>query len=110
MVMKIENDDYCAYRNAISMWGCTKIQLKAVEELNELSIELVRSLNGTGDYHKIIEEITDVMIMCEQIFVIFDDGTFRKEWDKKMQRFKNMLDKNKTEEMERCPAPQSTSP
>lgn len=91
MVMKIENDDYCEYRKAISKWGCTAIQLKAIEECNELSIELTKSVAKTGNYNKIVEEIVDVMIMCEQLLAIFDDGTFHKQWNEKMQRFKNRL-------------------
>lgn len=91
MVMKLENNDYCAYRKAIEKWGCTSIQLKAIEELNELSIEIIKSMNGTGDYHKIIEELVDVVIMCEQVYVIYDEGVFNAVWNEKIQRFKNRL-------------------
>ena len=93
MVMKLENNDYCAYRKAIEKWGCTSIQLKAIEELNELSIEIIKSMNGTGDYHKIIEELVDVVIMCEQVYVIYDEGVFNAVWNEKIQRFKNRLNR-----------------
>jgi len=46
--------------------------IKAIEEMAELSKELAKELNDTGNEGNIREEIADVMIMMEQMVFLFD--------------------------------------
>lgn len=59
------------YRRTIMKFGEQHQILKAIEELLELAIELVKYLVGKGDREHIIEEINDVMITNEQVLLIF---------------------------------------
>lgn len=45
---------------------------KTIEELNELSLELVKILTKVGDKEAIIDEIADVNIMVEQLKILYD--------------------------------------
>lgn len=59
------------YQEAIKTFGERSQIIKAIEELNELSTALARSLNNIGDSENIAEELADVDVMCEQLCMIF---------------------------------------
>ena len=65
------NKIYC---DVIEHFGADAQKVKALEELSELQVELVRDLNGSGNIDAIIEETADVMNMMEQICIIYDIG------------------------------------
>lgn len=48
-------------------YGVEAQRIKAMEELSELISALARHANGSGSKIQVIEEIADVMIMCEQM-------------------------------------------
>jgi len=78
------------YKKTIEKWGKTAQVLMAIEEMSELTKELLKDLRGKSC--SIQEEIVDVEIMLEQLKEIF--GTeyidiFRKS---KLQRLEAMLD------------------
>lgn len=60
------------YCDVIEFFGAGAQKVKALEELSELQVELVRDLNGNGNIDAIIEETADVMNMVEQICIIYD--------------------------------------
>ena len=62
------------YCDVIEFFGADAQKVKALEELSELQVELVRDLNGSGNIDAIIEETADVMNMMEQICIIYDIG------------------------------------
>lgn len=55
------------YRRAVSYFGATKQKLKAIEEMAELIVELVKDLLGDGNPAKVIEELADVENMTAQL-------------------------------------------
>ena len=60
------------YCDVIEYFGEGAQKVKALEELSELQVELVRDLNGNGNIDAIIEETADVLNMVEQICIIYD--------------------------------------
>lgn len=51
------------YRRAVSYFGATKQKLKAIEEMAELIVELVKDLLGDGNPAKVIEELAGLFVM-----------------------------------------------
>jgi hypothetical protein len=60
------------YEKAIKAWGPKSQQLKCIEELGELSADLARHVNGHAS-HDLLGEIADVVIMLEQLKLMFPD-------------------------------------
>jgi NTP pyrophosphatase (non-canonical NTP hydrolase) len=67
------------FEQAVKTYGAERQVRKAVEELTELSVALLHSLDGRGDTENIREEMADVEIMLEQLHVIFGYGDYRLE-------------------------------
>ena len=65
------------FEQAVKTYGAESQVRKAVEELTELSVALLHSLDGRGDTENIREEMADVEIMLEQLHVIFGYGDYR---------------------------------
>lgn len=65
------------FEMAVNKYGAENQVRKAVEELTELSVALLHSLDGRGDTENIREEMADVEIMLEQLHVIFGYGDYR---------------------------------
>ena len=65
------------FEQAVKTYGAESQVRKAVEELTELSVALLHSLDGRGDTENIREEMADVEIMIEQMHVIFGYGDYR---------------------------------
>lgn len=65
------------FEKAVNKFGAENQVRKAVEELTELSVALLHSLDGRGDTENIREEMADVEIMLEQLHVIFGYGDYR---------------------------------
>ena len=60
------------YTRAITLFGSEKQILVAVEELAELQKELLKNINrGKNNRDRVIDEIADVMIMVEQLYIIY---------------------------------------
>ena len=80
------------YQMAISKWGKELQIIMGIEEMAELTKELVKSLRGKDNRENIIEEIADVEIMIGQLkrlFVVGNDLTTIRR--KKMLRLEKML-------------------
>jgi hypothetical protein len=84
------------YRRAVSYFGATKQKLKAIEEMAELIVELVKDLLGDGNPAKVIEELADVENMTVQLRIIYDEDGMVDYWKQaKMNRLAHRMEGNK---------------
>jgi len=94
-VNELNCNDFILFKECVIRWGNTSQIIMAIEELNELSVELCHQLraNKPHDVIKIIEELTDVKLMLDQIQFIFNisDGKLNNMRHKKIQRLKKLL-------------------
>jgi NTP pyrophosphatase (non-canonical NTP hydrolase) len=78
---------------AIETWG-EEAQLNlAGEECSELDVALHRLIRGRADEKDVIEEIADVMVMMEQLTLIFEEDAIEAQVEKKMYRLKQRIAK-----------------
>ena len=56
---------------AIDHYGIVHQKRKALEELAELAVEIAHDLDRQEDRDAILEELADVIIMCEQMRIIY---------------------------------------
>jgi hypothetical protein len=73
-------------KKAMEKWGTEKQILQCVEELTELSLELLHSRRNKTTEDKICSEIADVKIMIRQMELIFDMELIKKYTDIKLKR------------------------
>lgn len=84
------------YRRAVSYFGATKQKLKAIEEMAELIVELIKDLLGDGNPAKVIEELADVENMTVQLRIIYDEDGMVDYWKQaKMNRLAHRMEGNK---------------
>lgn len=57
-------------KQAIETYGKENQSMMLFEEMAELQKEVCKSLRGNNNHDEIVEEITDVMIMIEQLKII----------------------------------------
>lgn len=83
------------YRRAVSYFGATKQKLKAIEEMAELIVELIKDLLGDGNPAKVIEELADVENMTVQLRIIYDEDGMVDYWKQaKMNRLVHRMEGN----------------
>ena len=56
---------------AINTYGAEKQTMVAIEEMSELTKELIKNMRGRDNIVEITEEIADVMIMLKQLQMIY---------------------------------------
>jgi NTP pyrophosphatase (non-canonical NTP hydrolase) len=76
---------------AINHFGTKHQKGKLIEELAELTVEITREQDGRTDKGKIREELADVIIMCEQMRIIFGAAAVDREIARKLERLKNTI-------------------
>ena len=64
-------DGWSIKKRAIAHYGKQKQLLKAVEEMAELTKEILKYIDGENNREKICEEMADVGIMLDQMSIIF---------------------------------------
>lgn len=64
-------DEFAVLGDAIQHYGTEAQQIKAVEEMSELTKELCKRLAGADNVLQIAEEIADVRIMMDQLEMMF---------------------------------------
>ena len=78
-------------------YGLMHQSLKAVEEMAELSVELVKYANNEkGDIDRILEELADVCIMTEQLQFLMGlniDGIISRKIMRQLKRIEEEKDK-----------------
>jgi len=76
---------------AIDHWGVEHQKRKAMEELGELLVELSKEQDGRTNADLIRGELADVIIMCEQLRLIYG-GKETDAWiDRKLERLWGMM-------------------
>ena len=60
---------------AIGLYGKEKQSMMAIEEMAELTVEILHSLRGRES--NIVEEMADVYIMLEQMRILFENDSSR---------------------------------
>ena len=60
------------YKQAIKTYGKKAQKLMAIEEMSELTKEICKDFRQRNNRECILDEITDVSIMLEQLIMIYD--------------------------------------
>ena len=86
------------YIKAVAKWGVPAQLLMAIEEMSELTKEILKFLRKKES--NIIEELVDVEIMLEQLKLIFvsfngKEEKYRIIREKKLRRLEGWLDEQK---------------
>ena len=55
----------------IGFYGETAQKQMAIEEMSELTKEICKDFRGSGFKDKIIEEMADVLVMIDQLMIIY---------------------------------------
>lgn len=88
----IDNPDYRkVYEAAIEQWGVHAQKMMAVGECGEFLAEFGREVQGRSSPEKMIDEIADVMIMMNQMAMIYGEDEVRKRIDVKVNKVKTKL-------------------
>lgn len=81
------------YGRAVTYYGESSRLLLAIEEMSELTKELVKRARGRNNMDTISEEIADVEIMLEQLKTLFGNRAEVDCWKaKKLQRLIERMD------------------
>lgn len=68
-------------------------KIVAVEEMSELTKELVKDLRGIADEKHIAEEMADVEIMLEQLKIIYNNSDIVEKFKiEKLERLEKILE------------------
>lgn len=80
-------------RTAVYTFGPAKQKTMAVEECSELINALCKEQRGRTEPQDVITEIADVMIMMEQLAVIYGQGLVEAEKARKLSRLEDRIRK-----------------
>lgn len=69
-------------RSALAHYGAEPQKLMVMEEMSELQKELCKNSRGCDNYLHIAEEIADVLIMLEQMVILYDCAEQVQDWHK----------------------------
>jgi NTP pyrophosphatase (non-canonical NTP hydrolase) len=81
------------YRRAIKDWGVSAQIKMMYEEGGELITALAQFDRGRNTIEDVATEIADVMVVCEQLALIFGEELVQEKYDYKIARLKERLDK-----------------
>ena len=81
------------YGRAVTYYGESSRLLLTIEEMSELTKELVKRARGRDNLPAISEEMADVEIMLEQLKILFGNRAEIDSWKaKKLQRLAERMD------------------
>lgn len=86
-----------SFNKYVELWGKTPQVLTAVEEMSELTKELLKDVNRKKDNREdIVEEFADVTIMLEQLKVIYNitDEELEGQIEKKIEKMEKRITKD----------------
>ena len=80
------------YARAFDHYGCEMQRMVAIEEMSELIKELCKLQRDQTTMDRLVDEITDVEIMIEQLKMMFDVEETVRKWksDKLIRLYKRM--------------------
>lgn len=84
-----EKDDIC--RRALSHWGDDHQMLKTVEECNELANALMHYIDNRATAEDVVTELADMVVMLNQMLIVFGTHQVDEEIHRKYERLKNMI-------------------
>lgn len=87
------------YKQAIQTYGVRPQKLMAIEEMSELTKEICKDFRGMLDREHLIEEMADVMIMLNQMLLMYKISSEEVNLMriKKVERLKERLEKQNDE-------------
>lgn len=89
---KIDIWERATIEKAFKVYGKDNQKIVAIEELSELQKEISKDLRGQGNSYNMAEEIADVLIMLQQIRMIYNlDEKIRLYISHKMERLEERL-------------------
>ena len=91
----MRDTDFELYSKVIKTWGEGPQLLMVIEEMAKLTKEICKTFRGEDNIEQLCEETADVLIMLEQLQIIFADPI--KVYDykqKKLTRLKERLEKS----------------
>lgn len=88
---KVERENIIA--EAVRRYGAVAQKEMAIEECAELINALQKEKRGRNKRPDVIEEIADVIIMCEQLICIYSRDDVFFAIDRKLERLQNMMAK-----------------
>lgn len=77
---------------AVAHYGHSNQVLQAIEEMNELCVELTHHLRGRNGVRDVAEEIADCMIMMRQLRLMFGEQLVDWFVDEKLDRLQGRLE------------------
>jgi NTP pyrophosphatase (non-canonical NTP hydrolase) len=81
------------YEKALTKWGIRHQTMVAIEEMSELTKELCKNFRGRKNKDAIAEEIADVIIMLEQLRLMYGvNDDVNKHMDAKILRLKSRIE------------------
>lgn len=88
--------EYGLFAKAIETYGDTLQKVVAIEELSELIKEICKDLRNNENKKAIIEEIVDVDIMVNQLFIIYGVSLdeYKSEYHRKMERLEKRINES----------------
>lgn len=79
-------------RDAIYAFGPNNQKRKMIEEMAELTKELAKEMIGEGVLEHITEEMGDVQILLDQLYLIYDNrNDVQESMDKKLERLRGLI-------------------
>lgn len=81
-------------KKVIESFGEESQRKKAIEECAELAAELAKEINGKGSVDKVIDEIADVLIMSQQLKLMYGKTKVDKRIRFKIARLKERVEVN----------------
>lgn len=86
-------DEIKTYKQALSKWGEQPQVIMMFEEMAELQNAICKLSRGRCQTKDVITEIADVMIMAEQMAVLFGADEVANEKKRKFERLQKRLEK-----------------
>lgn len=71
---------------ALEAWGRDAQEVHAIEELSELTTALTQHVRGRADDDEVVDEIADVLIVANQLALIYGEAEVESRIDYKINR------------------------
>lgn len=83
------------FKQALEQWGVHPQVNMVFEECSELINALSKCYRGRATKEDVITELVDVVVMAEQMAVLFGYEDYEKEMERKLLKFQEKLEKTK---------------
>jgi NTP pyrophosphatase (non-canonical NTP hydrolase) len=90
-IEKLNKDVRQLYEKALMLFGIGPQRRMMIEEASELIEALVRQDRGRATNEDVITEIADVIIMCEQLCLVYGEKAVQAEITRKRARLADRL-------------------